>query len=75
MAKTRDLSQIQATDLEGLKSELNFILQRLTDRLDKLEGLGASFSTERGGEFADSVTAPTFSVSDASDVLHSLGKP
>lgn len=74
MAKSRDASQIVATDINGVVSELNFILQRIFDRLDKLEGLRDSFGTEGSGEFGGAVSAASVSIADSSEtVVHSLG--
>jgi hypothetical protein len=61
---TRELYQVTATDVPGLVRELNFIFQRLADRLDKLEGI-------RGG--SDLTVNGDVTVNDDSDeVIHSL---
>ena len=61
---TRELYQVTATTIEGLVRELNFILQRQSDRLDKLEGI-------RGG--SDITTNGNITVTDSTDAtLHSL---
>lgn len=39
MAVSKEIYQISATELPQLVNDLNFILQRLSDRFDKLEGL------------------------------------
>lgn len=36
---SQGLYQVDAMNLEDLKDQLNFILQRIADRLDKLEGI------------------------------------
>lgn len=64
MPKTRDNSQI----IEGDWSGLNFLLQRIADRLDKLEGLRDTLETEGGGAFKGRIT-----VTDDNDTeIHSL---
>jgi hypothetical protein len=61
---TRELYQISATTLEGLVRELNFILQRQADRLDKLEGI-------RGD--TDVTVSGNITVTDEDDAtIHSL---
>ena len=35
----RDNYQLSADNFEDLKSELNFLLQRIADRIDKMEGI------------------------------------
>jgi hypothetical protein len=61
---TRELYQVTATTVEGLVRELNFILQRQADRLDKLEGI-------RGG--VDITTSSNVVVTDSDDeTIHSL---
>ena len=66
MPKTRDNTYITGTD--SLVQELNFALQRIYDRLDKLEGLRNSLETEGGGAFKGTVK-----VTDADDTeIHRL---
>lgn len=61
---TRELYQITAETPDGIRRELNFILQRLADRMDKLEGI-------RGG--TDLTVSGDVTVNDDSDeVIHSL---
>lgn len=67
MPKSRDNAQIAATNFDDLLVQLNFILQRFNDRLDKLEGLRSSFETEGGGAFKGRVT-----ITDDGTELHSL---
>ncbi len=74
MPKSRDVNQISATSLEDLQNQLNFILQRFSDRLDKLEGIRDSFATESGGSFGEAVAAPSFEVADEdSETIHAMG--
>lgn len=61
-------------DLPALRAEVNFIFQRIMDRLDKLEGLRDSFESESSGSFAGSVSADSVKVTDSNDTtVHSLG--
>jgi len=39
MAVSKEVYSISATDITQLRDDLNFILQRIADRLDKAEGL------------------------------------
>lgn len=46
MAKTRDNYQVQGRTVEEVARNLNFILQRLADRMDKIEGIRGTASIE-----------------------------
>lgn len=46
MAKTRDNYQVQANSLQELILGLNLLLQRLADRMDKIEGIRGTASIE-----------------------------
>lgn len=71
MPATRDSYQIFANDFEQLKNELNFILQRIADRLDKMEGIRGTSSPT----FEDVAVGGDITVSDENDtVIHSLGQ-
>lgn len=62
---TKENLQVNATDLPGLIYQLNFLLQRIADRLDKLEGIRGT---------PDSlVTSGDISVLDEDDAqIHSM---
>lgn len=74
-ARSRDSSLIVATEIGELIGQLNFILQRMNDRLDKLEGLRDEFDSQSGGNFEGGLTAHSMSIHDDSDgtELHSFG--
>lgn len=57
---TRDIVILSGNSLEDVKTEANFFLQRMTDRLDALEGI-------RGGTGA--VTTETTVTSTADESL------
>lgn len=46
MTKTRDNYQITGATVEDLKRSLNFMLQRMADRMDKIEGIRGTASIE-----------------------------
>ena len=46
MAKTRDNYQLTGRTVDELVRNLNFLLQRLSDRIDKIEGIRGSASIE-----------------------------
>jgi hypothetical protein len=46
MAKTRDNYQVTGRTVEELQRSLNFILQRMADRMDKIEGIRGTASIE-----------------------------
>lgn len=46
MAKTRDNYQIAGQTLDEVTRTLNFILQRMADRMDKIEGIRGTSSIE-----------------------------
>lgn len=73
MATTRENYQISAIDLEGLVSRLNFILARIADRLDKVEGLRTELETQ-GGTFAGDINAngDLFVNDEDSNRIHSM---
>lgn len=74
MAKSRDSNTVTANSLPELVSQLNFVLQRLSDRLDKLEGIRDSFDSSSDGSFEGSLTAQAVEISDDNGTaLHSLG--
>lgn len=76
MAKSKDASFITASDLPEALSQINFILQRINDRIDKLEGLRDAFDSQSGGNFEGGVTAHSLSIhdDDTETELHSLGE-
>lgn len=73
MPKTRDNSQISASTLPEAISQMNFILQRFNDRLDKIEGLRDAFEAQAGADFQGTVTTETVKVKDDDVDIHSLG--
>jgi hypothetical protein len=46
MAKSRDSYRITGRTVEELQRELNFLLQRMADRMDKIEGIRGTASIE-----------------------------
>jgi len=46
MSRTRDNYQIVGNSLDEIKLDLNFKLQRLADRIDKIEGIRGTASIE-----------------------------
>jgi hypothetical protein len=79
MPTTKENYQIQATDMNGLVMRLNSALARISDRLDKIEGLRGELETESGtfgGNVvsAGSVTGKSVVVNDADSEtpLHSM---
>jgi len=46
MAKTRDSYQVLGGTVEEIKRNLNFMLQRMADRMDKIEGIRGTSSIE-----------------------------
>jgi hypothetical protein len=74
VTKSRDASFIVAQDLQGALVQLNFLLARISDRLDKLEGLRDSFESKNGGNFEGAVTAHSVAIHDDSFTdIHALG--
>lgn len=74
MARSRDASHVAATDIGELVVQLNFILQRINDRIDKLEGIRESFDSQSGGNFEGVVTARSIVLHDETVTeIHSLG--
>ena len=74
MAKSRDANYVAAQDIPGLIQQLNFILPRLSDRLDKLEGIRDEFESDQGGTFAGPVAATSMTIADDNETtIHSLG--
>jgi len=56
MAKSRDLYQIsQQQDLPGALTRLNFILAKISDRLDQIEGIRGAFVTADNAKVADNL--------------------
>ena len=56
MPTTKENYQVIATDLQGLVLRLNSVLSRISDRLDKIEGLRTELETA-SGTFTGDVTA------------------
>tara|TARA_R100001530_G_scaffold54875_1_gene40398 strand:+ start:1338 stop:1652 length:315 start_codon:yes stop_codon:yes gene_type:complete len=46
MGKTKDSVQIVGNDLESVVRAINFAFQRITDRMDKIEGIRGGSSIE-----------------------------
>ena len=72
MTRSKDAYQVSAQDLQDAINQLNFALARISDRLDKIEGLRDEFET-----LADmSVTGKVIGKSEVQDtdgtVIHSL---
>ena len=70
MTRSRDSVNISASTLEDAVSQLNFILQRFNDRLDKLEGLRDSFETEDGA----SIKGYARVYDEDDNLVHSMGQ-
>ena len=47
MSKTRENYQLSANSVYELVAQINFILQRISDRLDKIEGLRGESEVEQ----------------------------
>lgn len=73
MAKSREVYLITGNDLESIKRQLNTLLSRFVDRLDKLEGLRGELETE-SGTFGGDITANADLVvnDDDGNVIHAL---
>ena len=73
MPATKENYQITATDLGGLIMRLNSILSRISDRLDKLEGLRGELETASGTFTGDVITKGGVLVNDSNDnLIHSM---
>ena len=73
MPITRETYQITATDLNGLILRLNSILSRVSDRLDKLEGLRDELETASGTFSGDVVVSGGVKVNDSKgERVHSM---
>lgn len=46
MAASREHYQLSATDVIALRTELNFILARIADRFDRIEGIRGTSTIE-----------------------------
>ncbi len=55
MPTSRENYQIQANDLQGMLLRLNSVLARISDRLDKIEGLRDELETA-GATFTGDIT-------------------
>lgn len=67
--QTRDFYVVHGDSVESLRHELNAVLQRLTDRLDKMEGLRGTSSPA----VDDIAVGGGITVTDEDDaVIHSL---
>jgi len=67
--QTRDFYVVNGNTVEELRYELNTVLQRMTDRLDKMEGLRGTSSPT----VDDIAVGGAITVTDADDeVIHSL---
>lgn len=55
MPKTRDSYRVTAQTASELTRELNFLLQRIADRLDKMEGIRGTASIESDLDMNDNV--------------------
>ena len=69
MAKTRDSNQITATDLPGVITDLNFLLQRMADRIDKLEGLRDTFLTVDDASVEGVLTVEGLQIKDSTGTV------
>ncbi len=68
--QTKDSYLISGNSLEDIKRELNFVMQRIADRLDKMEGVRDVSSPT----FDDVAVGGDITVTDSDDeVIHSLG--
>ena len=73
MAKTRDNYQITGQTVEELVRNLNFLLQRLADRMDKIEGIRGTSSIEGDVAAQNLIVSGDVTVNDADgETLHSL---
>lgn len=67
MPTTKENYQISGNDLSGVVARLNFVLARIADRLDKIEGLRNELETE-GATFSGSVRVTKGTAQDTSSV-------
>ena len=73
MPTTKENYQISATDMAGVVQRINFVLARIADRLDKLEGLRGELETESGTFSGDIISKKNVIVKDADDnTIHSM---
>ena len=56
MTQSRDNYQVMGQELPDVVNRINFILARIADRLDKLEGIRGELETA-SGTFSGAVTA------------------
>lgn len=69
MPNSRDFYRITGNTTEEMRNELNYIFQRLMDRLDKAEGLRGTISPV----FSDVSVGGEITLKDENDtVLHSF---
>ena len=67
--QTKDRYLISGNSLDDVKRELNFVMQRIADRLDKMEGVRGTSSPT----FDDVAVGGDITVTDDDDeVIHSL---
>ena len=73
MPTTKENYQISATDLPGVVQRINFVLARIADRLDKVEGLRGEFET-KSGTFSEDITAKKDMIVQDADgnTIHSM---
>lgn len=74
MAKSREVYILTGRDHESLKRELSVYLSRISDRMDKLEGLRGELETE-SGTFNGDVTvneADVLVIDENGTKIHSL---
>ena len=67
-SQSRDSYFVNGSSVEELKSDLNFILQRIADRLDKMEGLRGTSSPA----FSDVAVGGNITVTEDDTVIHAF---
>jgi len=73
MASTKENYQINSTDQGVDVQRLNFILARIADRLDKVEGLRGELETQSGTFSGDIIAKKNVIVQDADgNTIHSM---
>jgi len=73
MPASRENYQITATEINGMLLRLNSILSRISDRLDKLEGLRGELETASGTFTGNIQTTSEMLVKDANNTsIHSM---
>ena len=66
MAISKESYQVTTTDPQGMLIRLNSIFSRISDRIDKLEGLRGELETA-SGTFSGDIDGKSLNVTDSND--------